>query len=159
MQDPNAGRLSDVRSYLLVGLIFEIIAVIVFLVFLLSSLVVVFDIVFIIPLIVSVVVLVRIRRMRIAAHTGDLTTLKRNNSVAWATIALIFAGIIPGVMLFAASGPINELAEGVRVGTFTPSQPQWTPGEPAGNAKFCTACGARMASSAAFCPSCGTAQK
>jgi hypothetical protein len=154
MQDPNAERLSSVRTYLLVGLIFEILAVILSFLFLLAV-----SLIFIIPLIVSAVVLMRIRRMRIAAHSGDVAMLKQNNSTVWAIIALILGGVIPGIMLIVASGPINGLAAGMPAGTFTPSQPQWTPAQPVGSTKFCTVCGAKIASSSAFCPSCGAAQK
>jgi hypothetical protein len=50
--------------------------------------------------------------MRIAANKGDIKTLKELNSIGWAIVALIFSGIIPGIMLLVAAGPITSLEEG-----------------------------------------------
>jgi putative membrane protein len=158
VQDPNAAKLSSVKTYLLVALIFEVIAVLVFLVSTLTLLIVVIGIIFVIPLILSILVLMRIRRMRRAAEAGDIATLKQYNSVGWAILALIFAGIIPGIMLLVANGAINDL-NATPVGTFAPAQSQWSPAQTIGDVKFCPVCGAKVAKSAAFCPSCGAPQK
>jgi putative membrane protein len=53
----------------------------------------------------------RIRKMYVAANTGDVTTLKALNNMMWAILALIFAGVIPGIMLIISFGPINELGQ------------------------------------------------
>jgi hypothetical protein len=69
----------------------------------------VYGIFFLILMIPSFLVLQRTGRMRSAADRGDIGTLKSLNSVGWAVVGLIFAGVIPGVMLLIANGPINEL--------------------------------------------------
>ena len=53
----------------------------------------------------------RIRKMYTAANTGDVATLKSLNNMMWAILALIFAGVLPGIMLIISFGPINELGQ------------------------------------------------
>jgi putative membrane protein len=117
-QDQNASKLSSIKTYLLVALIFNIFAVIgfglgalLFLVLIFIPFVGFFGLFFIIPFILSIIVLTRITSMRSAAESGDIARLKQLNSVGWAIIALLFAGIIPGIMLLVADGPINELTQ------------------------------------------------
>jgi len=57
----------------------------------------------------SILVMNRTNRMRKAANKGEIARLKELNSWGWAIVALIFSGIIPGVMLLIAHGPIEEL--------------------------------------------------
>ncbi|HEX9861717.1 MAG TPA: hypothetical protein VGB11_00360 [Candidatus Bathyarchaeia archaeon] len=54
----------------------------------------------------------RIRKMYTAVNTGDVATLKSLNNMMWAILALIFAGVLPGIMLLISFGPINELGRG-----------------------------------------------
>ena len=68
-----------------------------------------FGIIILIPLIPTFLVLRRAGRMRGAARRGDIAALKGLNSIGWAIVALIFAGVIPGVMLLVAHGPIDDL--------------------------------------------------
>jgi hypothetical protein len=49
--------------------------------------------------------------MRGAAERGDIPRLKALNSTGWAIIGLFFTGIITGVMLLLANGPINDLSQ------------------------------------------------
>ncbi|MEM4066249.1 MAG: SHOCT domain-containing protein [Candidatus Micrarchaeaceae archaeon] len=51
----------------------------------------------------------RIANMRAVAQKNDVLKLKELNSTAWAIVALIFAGVIPGIMLLLAHGPIDSL--------------------------------------------------
>jgi hypothetical protein len=44
-----------------------------------------------------------------AVNAGDIATLKATSNMLWAIIALIFAGVIPGIMLIIADGPIKQL--------------------------------------------------
>jgi hypothetical protein len=44
-----------------------------------------------------------------AANAGDIATLKETSNMMWAIIALIFAGVIPGIMLIIAYNPIKQL--------------------------------------------------
>jgi hypothetical protein len=44
-----------------------------------------------------------------AVNAGDIATLKANSDMVWAIIALIFAGVIPGIMLIIADDPIKQL--------------------------------------------------
>jgi heme/copper-type cytochrome/quinol oxidase subunit 2 len=53
----------------------------------------------------------RIRKMYTAVNTGDIATLKSLNNMMWAILALIFAGVLPGIMLLISFGPINELGQ------------------------------------------------
>ena len=66
--------------------------------------------VFLILMIPSILVMNRINRMRKAANKGEIARLKELNSIGWAIVALIFSGIIPGVMLLIAHSPIEELS-------------------------------------------------
>jgi len=74
------------------------------------------------PIIVGIVLLVmgafslfifftRVRKMYTAVNTGDVATLKALNNMMWAILALIFAAGITGIMLLVAFGPINELGQ------------------------------------------------
>lgn len=58
---------------------------------------------------VSVIVFLRIWKMYNAVNAGDIATLKATSNILWAIIALIFAGVIPGIMLIIADGPIKQL--------------------------------------------------
>ncbi len=73
---------------------------------------IVYIVVFLILLIPTILVIIRTNKMRIAANNRDIKTLKELNSIGWAIVALIFSGIIPGIMLLVAAGPINSLEEG-----------------------------------------------
>ena len=66
-------------------------------------------ILFLIMFAVSIIVTIRIYRMYKAANSGDIASLKSMNSLGWAIIALIFSGLIPGIMLLIAHGPIQQL--------------------------------------------------
>lgn len=57
-------------------------------------------IVFLILIIPSFLVFRRVRKMKAAIDQEDLDTVKKLNTTGWAIIALIFAGVIPGIMLF-----------------------------------------------------------
>ena len=54
----------------------------------------------------------RIRPMYTAVNVGNIATLKSLNNMMWAILALIFAGVLPGIMLLISFGPINELGQG-----------------------------------------------
>ena len=58
---------------------------------------------------VSLIVFLRIWKMYKAANAGDIATLKATSNILWAIIALIFAGVIPGIMLIISDGPIHQL--------------------------------------------------
>jgi hypothetical protein len=66
----------------------------------------IFALVWMIP---TIMVMRRMRRMYKAAGNGDIPRLKQTNSMGWAIAGFIFAGIIPGIMMLIAHGPINEL--------------------------------------------------
>lgn len=63
---------------------------------------------FIILMILPVLVLRRTGDMRKAANEYEFMELKNLNSIGWAIVALLFAGVIPGIMLLVAHGPIEE---------------------------------------------------
>ena len=54
-------------------------------------------------------VFLRIWKMYKAVNAGDIATLKATSNMMWAIIALIFAGVIPGIMLIISDGPIKQL--------------------------------------------------
>lgn len=110
LADPNAGKLSSIKTYLLIALIFNIFAVIGFAIATVALLIIIVGIIFVVPLVLSIVVLTRINTMRSAAESGDISKLKETNSVGWAIIALLFAGVITGIMLLVANGTINDLS-------------------------------------------------
>jgi hypothetical protein len=56
-------------------------------------------------------IFLRIRRMYTAINQGNITTLKSLNNMMWAILALIFGGVLPGIMLIISFGPINELGQ------------------------------------------------
>lgn len=153
MQDSNAAKLSSIKTYMLVALIFNILAVLIALVASLA----IFPIIW---LILSILVLaLRVWPMREAAERGDIAKLKSLNSVGWAIVALIFAGVIPGIMMLVAIGPINELVvQPTGMAGPMAAAPGVGPGQAVGDVKFCASCGTQMAKSAAFCPKCGAVQ-
>jgi uncharacterized protein YqgQ len=70
---------------------------------------IVFIIIILILMIPAIVVYRRINRMRIAVDKENYSQLKKLNSIGWAIVAIIFSGIIPGIMLIIAHGPIKNL--------------------------------------------------
>jgi len=60
-------------------------------------------------LIIDVLVIRRTSKMHSAAKNGDIAALKSLNSLGWAIVALIFSGVIPGVLLLIAHGRIEDL--------------------------------------------------
>ncbi|MGC8597232.1 MAG: hypothetical protein ACP5NY_04860 [Thermocladium sp.] len=126
---PQNPALGSIRTELLVGLIFAILALLVFIiaaivyfaeVAIISSMapygaavaagyLIGAGIIFLIMFAVSIIVTIRIYRMYKAANSGDIASLKSMNSLGWAIIALIFSGLIPGIMLLIAHGPIQQL--------------------------------------------------
>ena len=110
MADPNAGKLSSIKTYLLIAFIFNILVVIGYAIATFALLIVIVGIVFVVPLVLSLLVLMRVNTMRSAADSGDIAKLKEMNSVGWAIIALFFAGVIAGILLLVANGAINDLS-------------------------------------------------
>jgi putative membrane protein len=76
-----------------------------------SSALLITGIVLLVFLVFSVLVFMRVRRMYNAVNSGDIKTLKQYNNMMWAILALIFTGVIPGIMLIISFGPINELGQ------------------------------------------------
>ena len=60
-------------------------------------------------LIIDVLVVRRTWNMYSAVKNGDIAALKSLNSLGWAIVALIFSGVIPGVLLLIAHGRIEDL--------------------------------------------------
>jgi putative membrane protein len=127
---PDASKLGTVRTYILIAFIFAIIImigwllagisyIITFATFssltfgygfgFFSGIFLVYAVVFFVLMAVSVIVFLRIWKMWKAVNAGDIATLKATSNMMWAIIALIFAGVIPGIMLIIADGPIKQL--------------------------------------------------
>jgi hypothetical protein len=66
---------------------------------------------FLIWIIPTIVITRRLGSMYRAISSGNITRLKEANTQSWAIVALVFAGVIPGIMLLVAYGPINMLSE------------------------------------------------
>jgi BMFP domain-containing protein YqiC len=75
----------------------------------LMSTAITYGVVFLILMGVSAIVVKRIHDMYNAANGGNIGRLKQLNSFVWSIIALIFSGVVPGVMLLLAQGPIDDL--------------------------------------------------
>jgi len=120
--------LGSIRTMVLVALIFAIIAAILWIVVLgfvgFASAVIskqgivspvasaelgVIGFLSVIFLIIDVLVISRTWKMYSAVKNGDIATLKSLNSLGWAIVALIFSGVIPGVLLLIAHGRIEDL--------------------------------------------------
>jgi hypothetical protein len=161
LSDPNTSKLSSIKTYLLVALIFNVVFI---LVWGLVSIFLFFLVIPILLLIVSIVVLSRTLQMRGAAESGDIAKLKALNSLGWAIVALLFSGLINGIMLLLAHGTIEGLQSpgGVSPGMATMSPAaQGTPTmtrSAQGGTKYCPNCGTAMAADVAFCPKCGAKQ-
>jgi putative membrane protein len=130
--ESDASRLSSVKTEILVAWIFALILLIVWIIafiFYLGTFFVVasapynpyigamvagyyliIGIIFFILAIPTILVFIHTNRMRNAANRGDLVQLKGLNSIGWAIVALIFSGVIPGVMLLVVHSPIESLS-------------------------------------------------
>ena len=125
-------KLASIKTYILIAWIFSIIIMIVWLLAAVSSILsyiaiaalasefgafgygfyaggLISGIVLLIFLVPAFLVFLRIWKMHKAVNAGDIATLKANSSMMWAIIALIFAGVIPGIMLIISDGPIKQL--------------------------------------------------
>jgi uncharacterized membrane protein len=60
----------------------------------------IYGVTFLVLLVPSILVFRRISRMKKAVDAGDATTLGRLNTAGWGIVALIFNGVISGVLLF-----------------------------------------------------------
>ena len=120
-------NLSNIKTELLIAMIFLILTLIASLIFIIIFSILVISVlgnpningppiffsgfgfiglVFFIP---ALIVLLRVREMQDAVNNGDIEKLKSLNSLAIAIIALILTGIIPGIMLLIAYSEINQL--------------------------------------------------
>ena len=116
-------KLSSIKTYMLIAFIFSLLFMIVwvgaalwtivvftaFSVVGLGIFVLLPAIVYLVLFAVSLMVFLRIWKMYKAVNAGDIATLKATSNILWAIIALIFAGVIPGIMLIISDGPIHQL--------------------------------------------------
>ena len=130
MANPPPPQLATIKTYLTIALVFSIIFVVVWLLAGLSEIVtfatfdaltfgygfgffsgifLIYGIVLLVLMAVSIIVLLRIWKMYKAVNRGDIATLKATSNILWAIIALIFGGVIPGIMLIISDGPIKQL--------------------------------------------------
>jgi hypothetical protein len=63
---------------------------------------------FVVLAIPSILVLRRTGRMRTAANKADVPLLKKLSSMGWAIVALIFTGVVTGILLLIAHGHIEK---------------------------------------------------
>ena len=123
-------NLGTVKTYILIAFIFTIIVTIAWLlaglseiftfltfsaltfgygVGFFSGIFLIYGIVLLVFMAMSILVFFRVWKMYKAVNSGDIATLKANSNMMWAIIALIFAGVIPGIMLIISDGPIKQL--------------------------------------------------
>ena len=116
-------RLSSIKTYMLIAFIFSLLFMIVWIgaalwtIFAFAVLtavglgifVILPALVYFVLFAVSLIVFLRIWKMYKAVNAGDIATLKATSNILWAIIALIFAGVIPGIMLIISDGPIHQL--------------------------------------------------
>jgi putative membrane protein len=136
MSTPNydQSKLASIKTYMLIAFIFNIIAMIGFILGALSEIwayatwagyydifgayytgfatgFLITGIILLVFAIFAIIVFMRIRKMYNAVNAGDIATLKQYNNMMWAILALIFAGVLPGIMLIISFGTINELGQ------------------------------------------------
>lgn len=134
MTTPNydPSKLATVKSYITIAFIFNIIALVAWILAALSQIISYFTfqsyvyyyytvsapisilitgVVFLVFFVLSLIVFMRVRTMYAAVNRGDIATLKQLNNMTWSILALIFAGVIPGILLIMATGPINEIGQ------------------------------------------------
>jgi putative membrane protein len=120
---PGTDRLATIRTYILIAFIFAIIFMIVWIAGFLTTIaglafaaafgfaavVIIPAIFYLVWFVFNVIVFLRIWKMYKAVNAGDIATLKATSNIVWAVLALIFAGVIPGIMLIISDGPIKQL--------------------------------------------------
>lgn len=121
-------RLSSIKTYMLIAFIFSIIATIAFVIYALieiatfatfsaifyavgffSGIFLIYGIILLVFAAFSFLCFLRIWKMYKAVNAGDIATLKATSNMMWAILALIFNGVIPGIMLIISDGPIKQL--------------------------------------------------
>jgi len=137
-------KLASIKTYMLIAFIINIIAIVGFALGALSEIwtyatwssydiygilvgystgFLITAIVYLVFAVFAIIVFMRVRRMYNAVNAGDIKTLKQYNNMMWAILALIFAGVIPGIMLFISFGPINELGQAPARAAYPPPPP------------------------------------
>ena len=116
-------RLSSIKTYILIAFIFSLLfmfvwvgaalwtlfTLAVFTAIGLGFFVLIPALIYLVLFAISLITFLRIWKMYKAVNAGDIATLKATSNVLWAIIALIFAGVIPGIMLIISDGPIQQL--------------------------------------------------
>ena len=109
--------LGDVKTYLTIALIFAAFATAVVLAFALVYTAAAVHVsplagvagIFVALSLLDVYIIYYIVKMYRAASSGDVAALKTRNSLGWAVLALLFAGVVPGIMLILAHGSVERL--------------------------------------------------
>jgi hypothetical protein len=101
--------------------------------------------------IIGIWVFFTINSIKGAVDRGDAATASRLNTTVFGILALIFDGIIPGILLLVAKGNIDRAASSWR--QTTPPPPPTSP--PYTTEMYCTYCGARNSVDSKFCNACG----
>ena len=127
---PTDTKLASLKTYILIAWIFSILIMIVWLLAGISSILsylaiaalsgpyfgygfaaggLITGLVLLIFIVPAFLCFLRIWKMYKAVNAGDIATLKATSNMMWAIIALIFTGVIPGIMLIISDGPIKQL--------------------------------------------------
>jgi putative membrane protein len=143
MSTPNydQSKLASIKTYMLIAFIFNIIGMILFGLLGIWQIItwatwsgyyygvlagwstgfLIYGIVLLVFFVFALLIFMRVRKMYNAVNSGDIATLKSLNNMMWAILALIFTGVITGIMLLISFGPINEL--GQAPGAYPPPPP------------------------------------
>jgi len=143
MSTPNydSQKLASIKTYMLIAFIFNIIGMILFGLLGIWQIItwatwsgaylgylagwstgfLIWGVVLLVFFVFALLVFMRVRKMYNAVNRGDIATLKSLNNMMWAVLALIFTGVITGIMLIISFGPINEL--GQAPGAYPPPPP------------------------------------
>jgi hypothetical protein len=110
---PDLARLGRVKTEIQVSWIIALLVLITWIVnflwYMIGLGVIFMSAVFFALMIPSALVFRHTSQMRGAANRGNVSQLEQLNSVGWGIVALIFTGVVPGIILLMAHGPINEL--------------------------------------------------
>lgn len=142
-------ELESARTLVLVAWIFSILGFIFDLFLLIILIISIIGIIIVIFPIIGIWVFFRINSIKAAVDQGDATTASRLNTTVFDIIALIFGGIIPGILLLVAKGNIDRAAS-----TWIPPPPPPV-STPWPTEVYCTYCGAKNRIDAKFCNACG----
>lgn len=156
-------ELESARTLVLVAWIFSILGFIIDLFLVIILIISIIGIIVVIFPIIGIWVFFRINSIKTAVDQGDAVTASRLNTIILGILALIFDGIIPGILLLVAKGNIDRAASYSAPQQPPPASPlrpetvSPIPKAPAVTTTeiYCTYCGTKNRIESTFCSACG----